>query len=106
MDESRWLIGPINMFKKKTLRQMRVPELKDKTPAPVQISAEQLIADPDLGMMGDIKLPMRDIMSHDELEDYKKNKRNEFETKVRRYKYQIGNWIKYAEWEFNLKEYR
>ena len=106
MSEAEKFLAPIDMYKKRTMQQMRVPTVKDKTPNPVQLTAEQLIADPDLHMMQDIKLPPIDIMSPEELEDYKHHKRNDFEEAVRRQKYHIGTWIKYGLWEFNLKEYR
>ena len=106
MEDLKQFLEPIDMYKKRTMQQMRVPTVKDKTPNPVQLTAEQLIADPDLHMMQDIKLPSQKIMSQDELEDYKHHKRNSYEEAVRRQKFHIGTWIKFAEWEFNIKEYR
>ena len=73
---------------------MKAPTVKDRSPNAIQITAEQIIKDPQLHQMDDIKLPTQPIMDATELEDYKRIKRTEFEDKIRRQKNHIGNWIK------------
>ena len=41
-------------------------------------------------------------MDEEELKEYKFKKRQEFETKVRKDRFKITEWIRYATWEENL----
>ena len=75
---------------------MRPPKIKNKTPAPVQVTAEQILRDAQIHQIVDIKAPQQRIMDEEELDDYKYKKRREFEETLRRQKHHMNTWIKYA----------
>lgn len=50
--------------------------------------------------------PLTKITDETELEYYKKKLRTEFETNVRMQSQNIGLWIRYAQWEARLGEFR
>ncbi|PHJ23934.1 crooked neck family 1 protein isoform [Cystoisospora suis] len=83
-------------------------EVKNKMPAPVQITAEQLLreaVDRQLDDLAQIR-PQQRVVDEDELQQYRVRKRKEFEDTLRRQRHHIGTWIKYAEWEAAQKEFR
>lgn len=41
-------------------------------------------------------------MDEDELEEHKYHKRKEFEDAIRKQRYHMGTWMKYATWEESL----
>lgn len=100
-DQSR-----LDLYKKSRMVQMRLPEVKNKQANPIQITAEQLIADPEIHQLNTIKMPFATLLGDEEIEGYKLKRRKEFEDVLRRQKLFVGKWIKYAEWEMNMKEYR
>jgi len=85
---------------------MRAPKIKNKAPAPVQVTAEQILRDAQIHQIIDVKAPQQRIMDEEELDDYKYKKRREFEEIVRRQKHHMNIWIKYALWEESLQEFR
>ena len=85
---------------------MKAPKVKDKTPNPVQVTAEQLLIDAQIHQNKDIRPPSQRIMDETELEDYKLRKRRLFEEKARKQRNITGHWIKYALWEEQLQEYQ
>lgn len=101
--------------------------MKNKTPAEIQITAEQLLREAkerDLEIVPPVSYPSFTInlqldISHnnfsfqppkqkisdpDELADYQYKKRKAFEDALRRNRNVITNWIKYAQWEESQKE--
>lgn len=96
----------LDIYKKSRMVQMRLPEVKNKQANPIQITAEQLIADPEIHQLNTIKMPFQTLLGDEEIESYKLKRRKEFEDVLRRQKLYVGKWIKYAEWEMNMKEYR
>ena len=44
-------------------------------------------------------------MDEKELKVYTQEKRREFEDKLRRQRYNLSVWVRYAQWEENLKEF-
>jgi hypothetical protein len=70
-------------YKKPKMTQVRVPPVKDKSTNPIQITAELILKDPKMHQMDNIQLPTGRIMDEDELREYKKVKRKEFENKLR-----------------------
>ena len=86
--------------------QMKVPNVNDRSRNAVQITAEQILKDPQIHDMSVIKPPSDRVMDEEELKEYKGNMRKEFEDKIRKQKYHIGTWIKYAIWEEGLEEFR
>jgi crooked neck len=95
-----------NEYKKGTMVQMKVPEVNDRSRNAIQITAEQILKDPHLHDMSDVKFSNRRIMDEEELKEHKGARRKEFEDKIRKQKYHMGTWIKYAQWEEGLEEFR
>lgn len=52
-----------------------------------------------------IKPPKQTIIDKDELDDYQLRKRKEFEDGIRRNRFQVTTWMKYARWEENQGEF-
>ncbi|CAJ0962442.1 unnamed protein product [Ranitomeya imitator] len=82
-----------------------VVNVKNKAPAEVQITAEQLLRE---AKERELELlpppPKQKITDEEELNDYKLRKRKTFEDNIRKNRTVISNWIKYAQWEESLKE--
>uniref|UniRef100_A0A8D1PRP3 Crooked neck pre-mRNA splicing factor 1 n=1 Tax=Sus scrofa TaxID=9823 RepID=A0A8D1PRP3_PIG len=82
-----------------------VLKVKNKAPAEVQITAEQLLRE---AKERELELlpppPQQKITDEEELNDYKLRKRKTFEDNIRKNRTVISNWIKYAQWEESLKE--
>uniref|UniRef100_A0A3Q3JGZ9 Pre-mRNA-splicing factor Syf1-like N-terminal HAT-repeats domain-containing protein n=1 Tax=Monopterus albus TaxID=43700 RepID=A0A3Q3JGZ9_MONAL len=83
----------------------KVAKVKNKAPAEVQITAEQLLRE---AKERELELlpppPKQKITDEEELNDYKLRKRKAFEDNIRKNRTIISNWIKYAQWEESLKE--
>ncbi|NWZ64636.1 CRNL1 protein, partial [Acrocephalus arundinaceus] len=83
----------------------KVAKVKNKAPAEVQITAEQLLRE---AKERELELlpppPQQKITDAEELNDYKLRKRKTFEDNIRKNRTVISNWIKYAQWEESLKE--
>lgn len=63
----------------------RAPRIKNRAPAPVQITAEQLLREAqERQIQPKRKTPRLRIESYEELEDYRARKRTEYEDAVRR----------------------
>ena len=63
----------------------RAPRIKNRAPAPLQITAEQLLREAQERQIAPKrKTPRLRIESYEELEDYRARKRTEFEDAVRR----------------------
>uniref|UniRef100_A0AAV2K7H8 Crooked neck-like protein 1 n=1 Tax=Knipowitschia caucasica TaxID=637954 RepID=A0AAV2K7H8_KNICA len=83
----------------------KVAKVKNKAPAEVQITAEQLLRE---AKERELELlpppPKQKITDKEELNDYKLKKRKGFEDNIRKNRTVISNWIKYAQWEESLQE--
>ncbi|KAM9778890.1 crooked neck-like protein 1 isoform 1-T1 [Syngnathus typhle] len=83
----------------------KVAKVKNKAPAEVQITAEQLLRE---AKERELELlpppPKQKITDKEELNDYKLRKRKAFEDNIRKNRTVISNWIKYAQWEESLTE--
>eukprot|EP01087_Luapelamoeba_hula_P016343 TRINITY_DN5020_c0_g1_i1.p1 TRINITY_DN5020_c0_g1~~TRINITY_DN5020_c0_g1_i1.p1 ORF type:complete len:672 (-),score=128.42 TRINITY_DN5020_c0_g1_i1:24-2039(-) len=86
-------------------RRARVPQVKNKSPAPVQITAEQIIREAQERQDAAYQPPKQKITDADELADYRLRKRKEFEDSLRRQRMLMTTWIKYAKWEESQREY-
>uniref|UniRef100_A0A915KUN6 Crooked neck protein n=1 Tax=Romanomermis culicivorax TaxID=13658 RepID=A0A915KUN6_ROMCU len=90
-------------------KQIRLPKkaakVRNKAPAPVQISAEQLLRE---AKERDLEIlpppPKQKISDPEELAEYRLKRRKEFEDGIRRNRYAIPTWIKYAKFEENQNE--
>lgn len=80
-------------------------QVKNKAPAAVQITAEQLIRE---AKERDLEVvpppPKQKISDPTELNDYKLRKRKEFEDNIRKNRMNISHWLKYAAWEESQSE--
>lgn len=95
-----------DLWQKGQMVQMKVPSVNDRSRNATQITAEQMLIDPQLHDMSVIKPQSDRVMDEEELKEYKGNTRKEFEDKIRKQKYHIATWIKYALWEEGLEEFR
>ncbi|KAG5583046.1 hypothetical protein H5410_053673 [Solanum commersonii] len=82
-------------------RAMRV---KNKTPAPIQITAEQILREARERQEAEIRLPKQKITDPTEVADYRLRKRKEFEGLISRVGWNKSVWVKYAEWEESQKD--
>ncbi|GFO15887.1 pre-mRNA-splicing factor clf1 [Plakobranchus ocellatus] len=87
------------------IKMPRVAKVKNKMPAPVQITAEQLLRE---AKERELELvpppPKQKISDPDELAAYRMRKRKAFEDNIRKNRSVMSNWIKYAQWEESQKE--
>lgn len=82
------------------------PRVKNKAPAPQQISAEQLLREAVDRQEPALTQPTQRFADLEELHEFQGRKRKEFEDYVRRNRVNMGNWMRYAGWELEQKEYR
>ncbi|XP_074646066.1 crooked neck-like protein 1 [Tubulanus polymorphus] len=90
---------------KKNKNVPKVAKVKNKMPASVQITAEQLLREAkerELEMVP--PPPKQKISDPGELAAYKLRKRKMFEDNIRKNRSVMPNWIKYANWEESQKE--
>lgn len=87
---------------------MRVPktaQVKNKAPAPIQTTAEQLLREANERRLESLPPPPRQkIADVAELRDFQLRKRKEYEDNIRRNSHVVSNWIKYAAWEESQQE--
>lgn len=81
------------------------PRVKNKAAAPVQISAEQLLREAVDRQEVQIQAPTQRFADLEELHEYQGRKRKEFEDYVRRNRVKLTNWLQYAQWELEQKEF-
>jgi len=80
-------------------------QVKNKAPAAVQITAEQLIREAKERELEVIPPPPKQKISDPtELSDYKLRKRKEFEDNLRKNRMNVSHWLKYASWEESQSE--
>ena len=81
------------------------PRVKNKAAAPVQISAEQLLREAVDRQDVALQTPTQRFEDLEELKEYQGRKRREFEDYVRRNRVRLTNWLQYAQWELDQKEF-
>lgn len=80
-------------------------QVKNKSPALVQITAEQLLREAQ-EFKEEITVPPRqEITDPAELKEYMGRKRKEFEDGLRRNNHNMALWMRYAAWESKMQEY-
>lgn len=80
-------------------------KVKNKAPAPVQITAEQLLREAKERLLEARPAPPKQkITDPEELQEYRLAKRKFFEDNIRKNKSTVSNWLKYAAWEESQKE--
>ncbi|KAG7302199.1 hypothetical protein JYU34_013673 [Plutella xylostella] len=89
----------------KPTKMPKVAKVKNKAPAEIQITAEQLLRE---AKERDLEIlpppPKQKISDPEELRDYQHRKRKAFEDNIRKNRMVIGNWLKYAQWEESQKQ--
>ncbi|KAG5570892.1 hypothetical protein H5410_060658 [Solanum commersonii] len=78
--------------------------VKNKTPAPIQITAEQILREARERQEAEIRPPNQEITDQTEVADYLLGKRKEFESLISRVGWNKSVWVKYAEWEESQKD--
>lgn len=82
------------------------PRVKNKGAAPTQISAEQLLREAVDRQEPGLQAPTQRFADLEELHEFQGRKRKEFEDYVRRNRINMNNWMRYAQWELEQKEFR
>lgn len=90
-------------------KQIRLPKkaekVKNKAPANLQITAEQLLREAkERELELAVPPPRIKITDPEELDEFYRKKRKEFEDNIRKNRLNIPNWIKYAKWEESIGE--
>ena len=86
-------------------RLPRAAKVRNRAPAEVQITAEQLLREAKERQLELLAPPpQQQITDQEELDDYKLLKRKRFEDKLRQNRTVMSNWLKYARWEAGLQE--
>ncbi|KAF8090620.1 hypothetical protein N665_0471s0015 [Sinapis alba] len=90
-------------------KQVKLPRptrVKNKTPAPLQITAEQLLREARERQEPEFLPPHQNITDSAELYDYRLRRRKEFEDRIRRQGVSSTQaWVNYARWEESQKDY-
>ncbi|KAF7305051.1 Pre-mRNA splicing factor [Mycena kentingensis (nom. inval.)] len=84
----------------------RAPRIKNRAPAAIQITAEQLLREAQ-ERQGDasFRAPKQRVEDFEELHEYRGRKRSEFEERIRRTRGSIKEWLQYANWEASQSEF-
>src|ERR1700761_9288310 len=82
------------------------PRVKNKAPSAIQISAEQLLREAVDRQESAVQKPTQRFADLEELHEFQGRKRKEFEDYVRRNRVNMNNWMRYAAWELEQKEFR
>ena len=82
------------------------PRVKNKQASEIQISAEQLLREAVDRQEPGLQAPTQRFADLEELHEFQGRKRKEFEDYVRRNRINMNNWMRYAAWELEQKEFR
>lgn len=82
----------------------RVTKVKNKAPAAVQITAEQLLREAKERQEAPYKPPRQRVFDGDEMAEFRRVKRKQFEDQIRKNRKSVGTWLKYAYFEENCKD--
>ncbi|KAG1725259.1 uncharacterized protein EDB91DRAFT_1239868 [Suillus paluster] len=80
----------------------RAPRIRNRAPAAVQITAEQLLREAQERQESTFRAPKQRVEDFEELHEYRGRKRKEYEERVRRTRGSIKEWTQYANWELWL----
>jgi len=83
----------------------RQGQVKNRAPAPIQISAEQIIREAADRQEPHVLDPVSKIHDAEEYQSYLASRRKHFEDNIRYRREHIGNWVKYARFEEDNKEF-
>ena len=89
----------------KKMKMSKVTRVKNKMPAEIQMTAEQLLQEAAATKMEKLPPPPKQkVTDPAELAHLQMRKRKEFEDNIRKNRTQMTNWIKYARWEENQQD--
>uniref|UniRef100_A0A6A7G2M1 Crooked neck-like protein 1 n=1 Tax=Hirondellea gigas TaxID=1518452 RepID=A0A6A7G2M1_9CRUS len=91
--------------KLKSRRSSGKAKVLNKAPAPLQVTAEQILREALERQDEEAKAPVLRITDPEELASYQLRKRKEFEDVIRRQRMSTGIWMKYAAWEATQHEW-
>ncbi|KII66200.1 Crooked neck-like protein 1 [Thelohanellus kitauei] len=81
-------------------RKNKEVKIKNKAPATVQITAEQLLREARERQFERLPpAPKQKVIDGEEMDSLKLKKRKEYEDNIKKNRLNYGNWIKYARWE-------
>ncbi|CAJ1927837.1 unnamed protein product [Cylindrotheca closterium] len=83
----------------------RSGQVKNRAPAPIQISAEQILREAADRQEAHTVDPVVQIHDAEEYQSYLRDRRKHFEDNIRYRREHIGNWVKYARLEEEHKEF-
>ncbi|KAG5635885.1 hypothetical protein H0H81_009766 [Sphagnurus paluster] len=83
----------------------RAPRIKNRAPAAIQITAEQLLREAQGRKETAFQAPKQRVEDFEELHEYRGRKRKEFEERIRRTRGSIKEWLQYANWEVRRSVY-
>ncbi|KAJ0263525.1 HAT (Half-A-TPR) repeat-containing protein [Hirschfeldia incana] len=83
----------------------RTTRVKNKNPATVQITAEQILREARETQEAEIRPPKQKITDTTDLSDYRLRVRKDFEDKIRRARWNVNVLVKYAQWEESQTDY-
>lgn len=83
----------------------RPGQVKNRAPAPIQISAEQIIREARDRQDDQYVEPVVKIHDAEEYQAHLRDRRKHFEDNIRYRREHIGNWVKYARFEEENKEF-
>ncbi|KAI5808882.1 hypothetical protein DFH27DRAFT_509991 [Peziza echinospora] len=81
------------------------PKVKNKSASALQVSAEQILREAFERQEPGLQAPTQRFADLEELHEFQGRKRKEFEDYVRRNRVNMNNWMRYANWELEQKEY-
>jgi len=91
----------------KPQKMPKVAKVKDKSPAELQITAEQLLREAKERELEIVPPPPKQKISDpEELQEYRLKRRRAFEDNLRKNRGNISNWLKYSKWEEEQQEIR
>ncbi|DAZ95665.1 TPA: hypothetical protein N0F65_002462 [Lagenidium giganteum] len=93
-------------FERCSIKMMKKSVVKNRAPAPIQITAEQILREAQDRKDDPSKPTRRRITDAEELDEYRMGKRRSFEDEIRRQRHHIGTWMKYAAWEESQQEFK
>ncbi|KAJ3777740.1 putative cell cycle protein [Lentinula raphanica] len=83
----------------------RAPRIKNRAPAAIYITAEQLLREAQERQESAFRAPKQRVEDFEELHEYRGRKRKEFEERIRRTRGSIKEWLRYANWEASQNEF-
>ena len=79
-------------------------QVKNRAPAPIQISAEQILREAADRQDEHILEPIVKVHDAEEYQSHLADRRKHYEDNIRYRREHIGNWVKYARFEEDNKE--